>query len=74
MHVHKGAPPMLILVAEHDLPTLSEMASEFHRALLHHGCEVRLLKLANRNHSSLMFSVIRPEDPAAQAMLQFLRK
>ena len=74
MHVHKGAPPMLILVAEHDLPTLSEMASEFHRALLRHGCEVRLLKLANRNHSSLMFSVIRPEDPAAQAMLQFLRK
>lgn len=73
-HVRKGIPPVLILVAEHDLPSLSEMASEFHQALLRHGCEVKLLKIAKRNHHSLMFSVIRRDDPAAHAIVQFIRK
>jgi acetyl esterase/lipase len=73
-HVHRGMPPLLILVAEHDLPTLPEMASEFQQALLQKGCAVRLLKVAKRNHNSLLFSAIRPDDPAAQAMLEFLRK
>jgi acetyl esterase/lipase len=73
-HVHKGMPPLLLLAAEHDLPTLPEMASEFQQALLRQGCEVRLLKMAKRNHNSLMFSVIRPDDPAARAILEFIRK
>jgi acetyl esterase/lipase len=73
-HVHKGMPPLLLLVAEHDLPTLPEMAGEFQQALVKNGCEVRLQKLAKRNHNSLMFSAIRPDDPTARAMLEFIRK
>jgi len=73
-HVHRGMPPHLILVAEHDLPTLSEMAGEFHQALAQKGCESRLLRLAKRNHNSLLFSAIQPDDPAAQAILGFIRK
>ena len=37
-HVRRGLPPFLILVAEKDLPTLPEMAAEFHQALLREGC------------------------------------
>ncbi len=73
-HVHKGMPPLLLLSAEHDLPTLPEMAGEFQQALQRQGCEVRLLKIAKRNHNSLMFSAIRPDDPTARAMLEFIRK
>jgi acetyl esterase/lipase len=72
-HVRRGLPPFLILVAEKDLPTLPEMAAEFHKALLRQGCAVRLLQVNERNHSSLMFSIIRPDDPAARAVLTFLK-
>ena len=74
IHVHKGMPPLLLLVAEHDLPTIPETAHEFHQALLRKGCEVRLLKIARRNHNSLLFSAISTDDPAAQAILEFIRK
>jgi hypothetical protein len=67
-------PPLLILVGEYDLPTLPEMADEFHQALLKNGCESRLLKMAKRNHNSLIFSMIRVEDPAARAILEFIGK
>jgi len=50
------------------------MANEFQQALLQKGCEVRLLTIAKRNHNSLLFSAIRSDDPAAQAMLGFIRK
>lgn len=73
-HVRKNMPPMLLLTAEHDLPTLGAMADEFHKALAKNGCDARLLQLDKRNHNSLMFSAIRPDDPAARAILQFIRK
>jgi acetyl esterase/lipase len=72
-HVRRGLPPFLILSADHDLPTLPEMADEFQKALLRAGCDSRLLKLEKRNHNSLMFSAITPEDPAARAILEFVR-
>jgi len=62
----------LILVAENDLPTLAGMAEEFHQALWREGCAARLLKVPDRNHNSLLFSAITPDDPAARAMLGFL--
>ena len=72
-HVHRGLPPFLILVGDQDLPTLQDMAEEFHKALLREGCTSRLLLVKNRNHNSLLFSAVRPEDPAARAILEFLR-
>jgi arylformamidase len=73
-HVRRGLPPFLLLVAENDLPTLASLAEEFHQALCREGCSARLLKVADRNHNSLLFSAITPEDPAARAMLEFLGK
>jgi acetyl esterase/lipase len=73
-HIQAGLPPFLLLTAAHDLPTLAESAEEFHRALLREGCSCRLLKLDKRNHNSLLFSAIRPDDPAARAILEFIKK
>jgi acetyl esterase/lipase len=73
-HVHRGLPPFLILTAEDDLPTLSGMGEEFHRALREKGCNARLLEVPHRNHIAIMFSAITPDDPAARAILEFLRR
>jgi acetyl esterase/lipase len=72
--VRRGLPPFLLLNAESDLPTLLDMAAEFHKALERQGGTARLQKLDRRNHSSIMFSAITPEDPAARAILDFLRQ
>jgi acetyl esterase/lipase len=72
-HVRPGLPPFLIFCAERDLPTLPAMAEEFHQALLDNRCEARFLRIPNRNHNSVMFHAIAPEDPVAKAMLEFIR-
>src|SRR5262249_19192334 len=72
-HVRRGLPPFLILTAANDLPTQKEAADEFHRALLRAGCEAQRRTVERRNHSSVLFSAIRPDDPAARAVLDFLR-
>jgi len=71
-HVHPGLPPFLIASAEYDLPTLPEMAEEFHKALLENGCESTLVKVEKRNHSSIMFKAIEKEDPVGAAMVEFI--
>jgi acetyl esterase/lipase len=73
-HVRPGLPPFLILCAEKDLPTLPEMAEEFHRALVGQGCEARLVRINGRNHNSVLFRAIDGDDPAARAMLDFIRR
>ena len=38
------------------------------------GCDARLIKVKNRNHSAVMWHAIEPEDPVARAMLEFIRR
>jgi acetyl esterase/lipase len=71
-HVRRGLPPFMILTAANDLPTLPEMADEFHQALRRAGCNVQLRQIKERNHNSVLFSAIHPDDPTAQAVLQFV--
>jgi acetyl esterase/lipase len=73
-HVRPGLPPFLILHADSDLPTLPEMAAEFHRALSAQGCSSSLLRVEQRNHNSILFRAIEPNDPAARAVLDFVRR
>jgi hypothetical protein len=73
-HVRPGLPPFLLLSAEYDLPALPEMAEEFHRALLAQGCRARLVRIGERNHNSILFRAIEPNDPAARALLEFIRR
>jgi acetyl esterase/lipase len=73
-HVRPGLPPFLLFSAENDLPALPEMAEEFRAALCAAGCDARLLKVEDRNHNSVMFRAIEPGDPAARAMVAFIRR
>jgi acetyl esterase/lipase len=73
-HVRRGLPPFLILTAANDLPTQQDTADEFHQALLRAGCKSRRLTIERRNHASVLFSTCRPDDPAARAVLDFLRE
>ena len=73
-HVRPNMPPFLFLHADKDLPMLPGMAEEMHLALLLHGCESRLLKIDNRNHNSILFKAIESRDPAARAIVDFVRE
>jgi acetyl esterase/lipase len=72
-HVRPGLPPFLLFSAEHDLPTLPEMAGEFYQALQQQGVESRLIRVEKRNHNSIMFLAIEEQDPVGGAMVQFVR-
>ena len=73
-HVRAGLPPFLILTAELELPTLAGTADEFHRALKAKGNQSERRRIEGRNHSSILFSAIRVDDPVAQAVTEFVGK
>ena len=72
-HVHAGLPPFLLISAEKDLPTLPEMAAEFHEALRGQGVTSFLLQVKDCNHHSVLFRAFVPNDPVARAMCDFIR-
>jgi acetyl esterase/lipase len=71
-HVRPGLPPFLIIVGDKDLPTLPEMAEEFHEALVAQGCDSKLLREKERNHNSVVFRAYHSDDPVARAMVEFV--
>jgi hypothetical protein len=72
-HVCAGLPPFLIFSAEHDLPTLPEMAQEFHKALGDHDCHSQLVRVEGRNHNSIVFMAVTDGDPVGHGMVEFVR-
>jgi acetyl esterase/lipase len=73
-HVGPGLPPFLLVSAEHDLPLLPEMAAELARVLKENRCEVELLTIKDRRHTSVIFKIRTPNDPLGQALLAFVAK
>ena len=73
-HARRGLPPFLIAHAEDELPTLAEMARDFHLALTARGVESELLCAARRNHSSAYLHAVSADDPVGAAMLAFIAK
>jgi acetyl esterase/lipase len=71
-HVRPGLPPFLLINAENDLPSLSEMTEELQQALEGSGCVVQVLRVPGRNHNSIMFCAVVADDPVAQAILDFI--
>src|SRR5262249_36484995 len=60
-HVRKGLPPFLIVHAGEDLPTLSQMAEEFHSTLKATDCEAQLLQVPQRNHGTVLWKATTPD-------------
>lgn len=72
-HVRPGLPPFLLLSADRDLPLLPAMAKEMHEKLLECGCSSQLITIERRNHNSILFKAIEPNDAAARAIVEFMR-
>lgn len=73
-HVKPGLPPFLLIAAERDLPTLRPMGEEFAYALLRQGCDARFESIPERNHNSVMFRAVTPDDPVAMRITTFIRQ
>jgi acetyl esterase/lipase len=69
----KDTPPMLVLYADHDMPSRTEENAYFVAAQKMAGNErVTGRLIADRDHGSIAGRIIEPGDPAGTAMLEFI--
>jgi acetyl esterase/lipase len=73
-NVKEKHPPFLILYADSDYPFLGDMAEKMGQTLKDAKCEVSTHKMAERNHITILTKVLEPDDPARQAVLDFVKK
>jgi acetyl esterase/lipase len=72
--VREGLPPFLVLYADNDLGNLGKQAETFAPALKEQKVEATLVKGKDRNHGSIMMKMAAEDDPATQAVLEFIAK
>lgn len=74
-HVRPDAPPFLNLFGDGDLPTRPEENRYFVAAMKHAGHpDIQAVEIADRDHVGISTHLTDPNDPAAEAMLDFIRK
>jgi acetyl esterase/lipase len=73
-HVREGLPPFLVVYADNDLGNLGKQAEAFAPALKEHKVEATLVKGQDRNHGSIMMKMAAEDDPATQAVLEFIAR
>ncbi len=73
-HVKEKLPPMLVLYAESEIAGLGKQAEAFGAALAKAKCEVKVVKIAERNHGSIMSNIARADDPATKLIFEFVAK
>lgn len=75
-HVREDAPPMLLLVADKDMPARVEETKLFVSAMTHiaKNKTTSMLVVADRNHGSISDQILTPNDEAGPAMLEFIKK
>ena len=73
-YVREKLPPFLIAYAENDYTTFDKMAIDFHEALVKARVSSQLLKVENRNHISVIVSVLSDIDPLNEAVRKFIVK
>ncbi len=67
-------PPFLILYGDADFATLDWMAENMGKALEKAKCDVCVKKMENRNHYTIMYDMLKDEDPTRRAILDFVKK
>lgn len=74
-HVRKDAPPILIIMGDKDWPARAE-ENRYFLAMLklvgHPDAEFK--QFANRNHGTIIGKIPEPNDPVAEAILEFVEK
>jgi acetyl esterase/lipase len=73
-HVSKGDPPFLLLYADHDLPFLGKMAEDMNEALKKNKCDCECMKVAQRNHMSIIVSFGQDSDVTRDAAYAFIAR
>jgi len=73
-NVSAGHPPFLILYGDADFLTLDLMAERMGKALEKARCEVVTRKMEDRNHYTIMYDMLKAEDPTRQALLDFVKQ
>jgi acetyl esterase/lipase len=73
-HAREGLPPFLILYGDKELGQLGKQAEAFAPALKKHKVEAIILMGKDRNHGSIMMRMGAEDDPATQAILEFIAK
>lgn len=73
-HVKAGLPPFLIVYADNDFTGLDKLAESMGKALKDAKDTVTVMKIDNRDHYTIIRSMVQESDPVTQAALQFIAK
>ncbi len=73
-HVKEKDPPFLVVWADKDMPGLGRMAEKFSDALKDSKCDLTSLEVKDRSHITIIVRLANEDDPATQAILEFLAK
>jgi acetyl esterase/lipase len=75
LHVRKDTPPMLLMVADEDLPGRAEENTEMFEAMKRAGnTDIELAVQKDRRHGSIVMSMANKADPARLQVLAFMKK
>jgi len=64
----------LLLYADRDLPMLGKMSEDLKDELKRARCEVTCKKIDQRTHYTIMGEMVKENDPARLAILEFVSK
>jgi acetyl esterase/lipase len=73
-HLHKGMPPVLMLVGEKTYPGIREGADAFHKELLNYQPDAKLIVVPGKKHSWMIFMFLNPFQPAYRQVISFIQK
>jgi acetyl esterase/lipase len=73
-HARAGLPPFLILYGDGERRGLGRQADAFAPVLKKHKVETITYMGKDRNHGSIMMKMVAEDDPATQAILEFIAK
>jgi acetyl esterase/lipase len=73
-HTREGLPPFLIFYGDGEVNALGKQAEAFAPALKEKKVEATVVVGKDRNHGSIMMKMAAEDDPATQAVLEFIAK
>jgi acetyl esterase/lipase len=73
-HVCAGCPPFLIIYADRDFPLCDVMSADLAKALDGKGVSADTLAIKPRNHIDILAKLRHNDDPAAEALRDFVAK
>ena len=71
-HVSGSHPPFLIAYADKDMEHLDELAADMNATMEKFESPTTLLRVPNRNHITIIVSIIKADDPLNQAVRDFV--